>query len=197
MNVVRSSVFTIEFWLSRKFFPINIAESIVTSMNIHQIIECSAPSPATLEILFLFSHLIIYPIRKWSWFYRQFHSVSSFTMTKIWGLATSWELILSSRPDVSRSVSPYLTDCAVPSRKISSWSGRTFRTLPFLQEFLSNRRIRCTSWSQFSTLEKTKHGHHPILNILLKRSFPWIAHDQRLQINLCFYQVAPICPLEQ
>ena len=52
----------------------------------------------------------------------------------------------------------------------------------------------------FSTLEKINHGRHPILNNLLKRSFPWIAHgsnDQRLQINLCLYQVASICPLLQ
>ena len=62
-------------------------------------------------------------------------SVSSFPMTKFWGLATSWELILSSRPHLSRSVSPFLTDCASPSRRISSWSGRTFLT--FLQEVLS------------------------------------------------------------
>ena len=55
-----------------------------------------------------------------------------------------------------------------------------------------------TSWSQFSTLEKTKHGRHPTLNNLLKRSFPWIAHgndDRRYQIDLCLYWVDPICPI--
>ena len=43
----------------------NVAEFIVTAINILQIIECSSPSPATLEILFcLFSHLIIHPIHE-------------------------------------------------------------------------------------------------------------------------------------
>ena len=43
----------------------NVADSIVTAINIPQIIECSSPSPATLEILFLsFSHLIIHPIHE-------------------------------------------------------------------------------------------------------------------------------------
>ena len=32
----------------------NIADSIVTAINIPQIIECSSPSPVTLEILFVF-----------------------------------------------------------------------------------------------------------------------------------------------
>ena len=180
----------------------NTADSIVTDINTHQIIECSSPSPATLEFLFCL-------FRTWS--FTRFTndldstdnstSVLSFPMTKFWGLASSWELILSGRPDLSRSVSPFLTDCAVPSRRISSWSGRTFRTI--LQEVLSGRPDRSYvvasvfhSWEN----QKTKHGRHPILNNLLKRSFPWIAHggdDRRLQINLCLYQVAPICLHQQ
>ena len=123
-------------WLFWKFFPMNTADSIVTAINILQIIECSSPSPATLEMLLCL-------FRTWS--FTRFtndldstsnsNSVSSFPMTKFWGLATSWELISSGRPDLSRSVSQFLTDCAVPSRRISSWSGRTFCTI--LQEVLS------------------------------------------------------------
>ena len=138
---VRSAVFAMEFWLSRKFLPMNVADSIVTAINIHQIIECSSPSPATLEILFCL-------FRTWS--FARFtndldstdnsNSVVSLPMTKFWGLATSWELISTSRPDLSRSISPYLTDCAVPSRRISSWSGRTFCTI--LQEILPGRPDR-------------------------------------------------------
>ena len=50
-------------------------------------------------------------------------------------------LISSGRPDLSRSVSSFLADCAVPSRRISSWPGRTFRTI--LQEvfFRSPRSV--------------------------------------------------------
>ena len=115
---VRSAVFTMEFWLSWKFFPMNVADSIVTAINIPQIIECSSPSPATLEILFCL-------FRTWS--FTRFtndldstdnsNSVVSLPMMKIWGIATPWELTFSSRPDISRSVSLYLTDCAVPSRR--------------------------------------------------------------------------------
>ena len=118
---VRSVVFTMEFWLSWKLFPMNIAHSIATAINIHQIIECSSPFPETLEI-------IVCLFRTWS--FTRFtndldstdnsNSISSFPMTKLWALASSWELISSGRPDLSRSTSPYLTDCAVPSRRILS-----------------------------------------------------------------------------
>ena len=134
---VRSFVFTMEFWLSWKFLPMNVAEFIITAINILQIIECSSPSTATLEIIFCL-------FRTWSftWFTNDLdstdnsNSVSSLPMTEFWEFATSWELILSGCPDLSRSGSPYLTDCAVPSRRISSWSGQTCCTI--LQEVLSS-----------------------------------------------------------
>ena len=66
---VRSAVFTMKFWLFWKFLPMNVADSIVTAINIHQIIEFSSTLPATLEF---FSRLIIYFIHDCSWFYRQF-----------------------------------------------------------------------------------------------------------------------------
>ena len=53
---------------------------------------------------------------------------------------------------------------------------------------------------QFSTLEKTKRGHHPTLKNLLKKNFPLIVHDnsnQKLSISLCRHQVVPILPLSQ
>ena len=130
------------FW---KFFPMNTADSIVTAINILQIIECSSPSLATLEILFLsFPHLIIHPIHEWSWFYSISNTVSFVSHDEIFEVLPLLEniyiYILSGRPDLSRSVSPFLTDCAVPSRRISSWSGRTFLTI--LQEVLSGRPDR-------------------------------------------------------
>ena len=171
-----------------EIFSMNTADSIVTAINIPQIIECSSPSPATLEILFCL-------FRTWS--FTRFtndldstdnsNSVTTFPMTKFWGLATSWELILSGRPDLSRSVSPFLTDCAVPSRKISSGSGRTFLTI--LWEVLSGRPDR--SYVVVSVFHSW---------VDQARSSPRIAHgsdDQRLQINQCLYQFAPICLLQQ
>ena len=49
---MRSAVFTMEFWLFSKFFPMKTADSIVSVTHILQIIECSSPSSATLEIVF-------------------------------------------------------------------------------------------------------------------------------------------------
>ena len=112
---VRSDVFMMEFWLSCKFLPMNVAALIVTAINIPQIIECSSPSFATLDILFCLS-------RTWS-FTRFTNSAASLPMMKLLE-ATSWELTLPVCPDVSRSGSPYLTDCALPSRRVASWWGR-------------------------------------------------------------------------
>ena len=149
---VRSAVFTMELRLFWKFFPVSTADSIVTVMNISQIIECSSPFSVTLEILFCL-------FRTWS--FTRFtndldstnnsNSASSFPMTNCWGHAPSWESI-SRRPYLSRSVSSYLTDCVVPSRRISSWSGRTCCTT--LQEVLSSFPDRsCAVTSLFHSWE--------------------------------------------
>ena len=58
-----------EILIVLEFLPMNVADSIVTAINIHQIIEFSSTLPATLEF---FSRLIIYFIHDCSWFYRQF-----------------------------------------------------------------------------------------------------------------------------
>ena len=95
---VRSAMFTMEFWLFWKFFPMNVADSIVITRNTPPIIECSSPELATLETIFCLSR---------TWSFTRFkndlnstdsNSVASFPMTKFWGLATSWELIWSNRP---------------------------------------------------------------------------------------------------
>ena len=65
-------------------------------------------------------------------------SALSFPMTKCCSRALSWEST-SGRPDLSRSVSSFPTDCRVPSRQICSWEkpSRTFRIM--LQEIESSR----------------------------------------------------------
>ena len=75
-------------------------------------------------------------------------------------------------PDLSRGVSSFITDCALPSWRVfcERNPGRTSRVV--LQEVSSGRPIARMSQYQFSTLEKTKHGRHPTLSSLLKRSFP-------------------------
>ena len=68
----------------------------------------------------------------------------------------------------------------------------------FSKKFHQVVPIARMSQDQFSTLEKIKHGRHPTLSSLLKRSFPKIFHGNRNQkhsIGLCRYQVVPIAPL--
>ena len=146
-----------------------------------------------------FPHLIIHPMHEWSWFYRQFQFCVIVSNDEILSPASSWEMILSGRPDLSRSASSFLTDCAVPSRRISSRTRRTFRII--FQEVSSGHPDRSYVLNfSFPLLRRPSTVVIPTLSNLLKRSFPWIAHgndDRRLQINLCLYQVAPISPLSQ
>ena len=81
---VRSDVFMMEIWLSCKFLPMNVVALIVTARNIPQIIECSSPSFATLDILFCLS-------RTWS-FTRFTNSAASLPMMNFlnWPLLESW-----------------------------------------------------------------------------------------------------------
>ena len=168
---VRSDVFIMEFWLFWKFLPMNVADSIVTAINIPQIVECSSPSPAAFEILFC--------LFRTSSFTRFTNSVASLPMMKFWEFATSWELTLSGCPDLSRSGSPYLTDCAVPSRRGSPlWRQTCCNTLQKALSGCPDRScvvpvalIDRASYPQLSTLEKTKHGHNPILNNPLKKNY--------------------------
>ena len=90
----------------------NVAVFIVAAMNIPQIIECSSPESATFDILFYFalglalcSQILL-------------RHVTAHDET--FGICPFLEVTLSGRPDLSRTVSPYLTDCAVPLRRISS-----------------------------------------------------------------------------
>ena len=105
------------FSLSMKFFPMNVAAFIVAAITILQIIECSSPASATFDVLFCL-------LRTWS-FTLFTNSAASLPMTKVSESASSWELALSVCPDPSWIVSPYLTECAFPSRRSSSWWGRT------------------------------------------------------------------------
>ena len=77
-------VFIMKFWLSWKFFPMNVAAFIVAAINIPQIIECSSPDPATFDILFCL-------FRTWS-FTLFTNSAASLPMTKFTESATSWEV---------------------------------------------------------------------------------------------------------
>ena len=114
---VRSSEFMMRFWIVEKFFPINVAAFIVAAMNIPHIIECSSPDSATFDILFCL-------FRTWS-FTLFTNSAALLPMTKVSESAHSWEWSLSGFPDPSWIISPYLTECAFPSRRGSSRWGTT------------------------------------------------------------------------
>ena len=89
----------------------NVAAFIVAAINILHIIECSSQNLQRSTFFSVFSaldHLTLFT-----------NSAASLPMTKFSESATSWKLILSGCPDRSRSIPPYLTDCASPSRRVS------------------------------------------------------------------------------
>ena len=145
-----------------------------------------------------FPHLIIHPIHEWSWFYRQFQFCFIVSNDELLRPC----LFLKNRYPVAL----IYHEVFLRTLRIARFRREDFPRdqvelfVPFSKKFYQVALIDRMSWSQLSTLEKTKHGHHPILNNLLKRSSPCIAHgsnDQRLQLNLCLYQVALIYLLQQ
>ena len=173
----------------------NIANFIGTTINIHQIIECFLHllyhwnfsvffaldhSPDSRMILILQTIPILFHRFQWR-------------IVDVFPLLENWY-----------QVAPIFHEVFLRSLRIARFRREEFPRdqielfVSFSKKFYHVAPIARTSQSQFSTLEKTKHGRHPTLNYLLKRSFPWIAHgndDRKLRINLCLYHVAPISPL--
>ena len=67
-----------------------------------------------------FPHLIIHPIHEWSWFHLQFLFCFIVSNDKLLWLCFSLRINIGS-PDLSRGVTSFTTDCAVPSCWVSSW----------------------------------------------------------------------------
>ena len=126
--------------------------NVVTVMNIPQIMECFSTSSLTLEIrLNLF--------RTWSFSYCQFQCfISSFPMKNCWDHAP---IDIGSPRSVMRHclIHNGLRGSVEQNFFVTKW---TFRTI--FQEVHRVARIDRSSESQFSTLEKAKHGPHPTLN---------------------------------
>ena len=165
-------------------YPMNTADSIVTVMNISQNIDCFHPIFCNIWNSFLssFSHLIIYPMHVWSYSTDNSNSASSFPMTNCWGHASSWEST-SGRPDLSRDVSLFLTDCAIQSRRITSWEkpGRTFRII--LQEVLSGRPDRSyVLISVVHSWEERARSSYPTLRSLLAEET--LSHELLMKIGV-------------
>ena len=103
-------------------------------------------------------------------------------MTNCWGRASSWESI-SGRPDLSRSVSSYLTDCAVPPWRISSWEKPGWVSRVALQEVPSGHpdgsyvsisvfhswEDQARSWSTLGSLPK--RSFHKLLMVKWSEAF--------------------------
>ena len=95
---VRSVVFIMEFWLSWKFFLMNVAAFIVAAINILQIIESSSPESATFDTVF---SLFL------TWSFTLFtNSAASLPMTKVAEFASHWWFTASGCP---RSIVNYLS----------------------------------------------------------------------------------------
>ena len=173
-------------------FPWILLIPLLQPWDIHQIKECFSPFSVTFKILFRL-------FRTWS--FTRFtndldsidnsNSASSFPMTNCWGHASSWEST-SGRPDLSRGISSFITDCVVPSWKVSSWEkpGRT--SCVFLQEVSSGRPDRSyVSRSVFHSWEdQARSSSH--FEWLAEKKLSMIVHgnsNQKLSIGSCRCQV--------
>ena len=169
------------------FEPMNVADSIVRAINIHQIIDCSSPSPASLEKFRLF--------RNWSftWVTNDIDSTDNtnfvvcLPMMKFLEnlpLLESWyyEVVLICHEVFLRTlrITRFFWE-EFPRDQVELF-------VPFSKKFYQVALIDRASWPQLSTLEKTKHGRNPILNNLLKRSS---------RVNLFPYHVALVYLLQQ
>ena len=117
-------------------------------------------------------------------------------MTNCWGLASSWESI-AGRPDRSRGVSSFLTDCAVPSRRISSWPKSNF-SYHFPRIFYkSSRSLVCLNIS-FPLLRRPsavviplwvacwREAFHKLPMVIVVGSFELVCADIRSPRSLLF-----------
>ena len=152
----------------------NIADSIVTVINIRQITKCSSPffcnteffvfsaldhSPGSRIILILQTNPIL--IHRFQW--RNFD-------------------VLFLLENLYHQVVQICHEVLLRSLRIAQFRREEFprdQVELFSKKFYQFVSICRISWSQFST-QKTKHDRHPILNNLLKKSFPWIAHGKNI-----------------
>ena len=121
-------------------------------------------------------------------------------MTNFSGHASSWESI-SGRPGLSRGITSFITDCAVPSWWVSSWEkpGRISRVA--LQEVSSGHSDRsCVSISVFHSWEDQARSSSHFWVACWREAFHKIVHgnsSRKLSFGLCRYQVSLIATLSQ
>ena len=143
-----------------------------------------------------FLHLIIHPIHEWSWFYRQFQFF----------FIVSHDEILRSCHFLRINIiwSPWsITKCFSVPCGLRGSVEKDFLVIKSNFSFHSPRSFIKSPWSIVRRSPRIPLLRRPSTVVIqfwitCWRSFPWIAHgsdDRRLQINLCLYQVAPICPL--
>ena len=123
-------------------------------MNIPQIVECSSPDSATFDILFC-------PLRTWS-FTLFTNSAASLPMTKVSESALSWELTLSFyRESALRT----LQNAHFRREEVLHDEGQLVASYP--KKFSRVSLVDRAPQLHFSTIEKTKIDHNPLLNNLV------------------------------
>ena len=116
----------VEHFLQGEICCIHNGILIVLENLSHALHSSSKPwtFPKLLNVLLLSLHSWTFCLLR-TWSFTLFtNSATSLPMMKFVESAASWELILSSCPDPSWSLSPYLTDCASPTRRVSPWWGQ-------------------------------------------------------------------------
>ena len=184
-------------------FPMNTADSIVTVVNMPQIIECFSPSSVTFEIRFLsFSHLIIHPVHRMILIpLTILILLHRFQWQIVGGLAPLWSLTTGLQDLFTRY---YLTHNGLRSSIMLSFLVREHQvgilvSLPKKLHRVSP--IARTSQYQLSTLEKTKaRSSSPLWVACWREAFNKWFHDNRSQMRSfgrCRYRVSPVSPLSQ
>ena len=126
------------------------------------------------------------------------NAVVSLPMMKFWEFASSWKSI-SGRPDLSRGVSSFITDCAVPSWRVSSWekTRSNFSCRSPTSFIRSPRSLVCLNIS-FPLLRRPgtvviplwvacwRETFHKLLMIIVVGSFQSICADNRSSRSLLF-----------
>ena len=151
--------------------------------------------------LFLsFSHLNIHPVHGMIFnSIDNSHSASPFPMANRCGLASLWGSTLGLT-ELSRSITSFTTDCAVPSCWVSSWEkpGWDSRVVHPRSCIGSPRSFAHLSIS-FPLLTRPSMVFIPLWVACWGRTFNGIVHDnsQMRSFGRCRQRVAPVFPLSQ
>ena len=143
---VRSALFTMELRLFWKFSPMNVAGihryNTITFTKLLNVLLLLLQHWKFFSVFFALDHS---PMHEWSWFYRQFQFCFVDSNDELLRPCLFLRIDIKSPRSVTKNFFVFLTDCAVPSKRISSWPSRTCCTI--VHAVLSSRPDRSSFWT--------------------------------------------------